>query len=234
MSNQRFSRTVPAGPEPGAAFRRPALEPVFTWRAARRRAIAGPRRGCRQRQERRGPRGRLPAGPWRGRPAGLGGGTRDGSESPWGERGTATRGRGTSRFGTGVRDIRDDLRERLRRNGVSGDWDEPDGPGPTRAGPAEAAVTGTGRMARAAVSRAARAAGGGTGAGRRLTSGRGRVRRVHHRDLRRSGVRLLQDADPQPAGSVNYQASKVYYSDGKTEWARSAPPTGGPPSTRSP
>ncbi len=51
-------------------------------------------------------------------------GARDGSESPWGRRG-ATRTRGTSRFGTGVRDIRDDLRERLRRNGVEGDWDQP-------------------------------------------------------------------------------------------------------------
>ena len=100
-----------------------------------------------------------------GRP-GRGGGIRDGSESPWGERGTATRSRGTSRFGTGVRDIRDDLRDRLRRNGVSGDWDEPDGAGPG-AGPAAAAATGTGQMARAAASRAARAAGGGTGAGRR-------------------------------------------------------------------
>ena len=49
-------------------------------------------------------------------------GTRDGSASPWGERGA--RGRTTSRLGTGVRDIRDDLRERLRRNGVSGDWDD--------------------------------------------------------------------------------------------------------------
>ena len=74
--------------------------------------------------------------PGRGAPGQSGpsgrGGIRDGSESPWGERGTATRGRGTSRFGTGVRDIRDDLRDRLRRNGVSGDWDEPDGRGPQR------------------------------------------------------------------------------------------------------
>jgi len=49
---------------------------------------------------------------------------RDGGS--WDDR-TAARGRGTSRFGTGVRDIRADLRERLRRNGVSGDWDEPGG-----------------------------------------------------------------------------------------------------------
>jgi membrane peptidoglycan carboxypeptidase len=63
----------------------------------------------------------------RGGAPGQGGrsGIRDGSESPWGGRGAPTRTRGTSRFGTGVRDIRDDLRERLRRNGVEGDWDQP-------------------------------------------------------------------------------------------------------------
>jgi len=45
----------------------------------------------------------------------------------WDQPGT-TSGRGASRFGTGVRDIRDDLRERLRRNGVHGEWDTADAP----------------------------------------------------------------------------------------------------------
>ena len=57
-----------------------------------------------------------------GAPGQDGPGSRDGSAGPWGER--STRGRTTSRLGTGVRDIRDDLRERLRRNGVQGDWDD--------------------------------------------------------------------------------------------------------------
>jgi membrane peptidoglycan carboxypeptidase len=57
-----------------------------------------------------------------GAPDRDGPGSRDGSASPWGER--SARSRTTSRLGTGVRDIRDDLRERLRRNGVSGDWDD--------------------------------------------------------------------------------------------------------------
>src|SRR5262249_45383821 len=56
----------------------------------------------------------------RGRP---GGGSRD----SWDEPG-AYSGRGAARFGTGVRDMRDDLRERLRRNGVRGEWDTPDAP----------------------------------------------------------------------------------------------------------
>ena len=50
-----------------------------------------------------------------------------GSRNSWDEPGT-TSGRGASRFGTGVRDIRDDLRERLRRNGVRGEWDTSDAP----------------------------------------------------------------------------------------------------------
>jgi membrane peptidoglycan carboxypeptidase len=57
-----------------------------------------------------------------GAPGQDGPGSRDGSAGPWGER--STRSRTTSRLGTGVRDIRDDLRERLRRNGVQGDWDD--------------------------------------------------------------------------------------------------------------
>ena len=52
-------------------------------------------------------------------------GSREGSASPWGER--SARSRTASRLGTGVRDIRDDLRERLRRNGVEGDWDDQGG-----------------------------------------------------------------------------------------------------------
>src|SRR5215472_4317318 len=52
-------------------------------------------------------------------------GSRDGGATPWGER--SARSRATSKFGTGVRDIRDDLRERLRRNGVRGDWDQQGG-----------------------------------------------------------------------------------------------------------
>ncbi|HET7247482.1 MAG TPA: transglycosylase domain-containing protein [Streptosporangiaceae bacterium] len=59
-------------------------------------------------------------------------GSGDGGAAPWGER--SARGRATSRFGTGVRDIRDDLRERLRRNGVQGDWDQPGGRRPRRSG----------------------------------------------------------------------------------------------------
>ncbi len=61
-------------------------------------------------------RGRTDASPGGGR-----GGVR---EAPWSE--DTAWGRGAARFGTGVRDIRDDLRERLRRNGVRGDWDESD------------------------------------------------------------------------------------------------------------
>jgi membrane peptidoglycan carboxypeptidase len=67
-----------------------------------------------------------PKSPRRGGAPGQDGpGSRDGSATPWGER--SARSRATSKFGTGVRDIRDDLRERLRRNGVQGDWDQPDG-----------------------------------------------------------------------------------------------------------
>jgi membrane peptidoglycan carboxypeptidase len=68
--------------------------------------------------------------PRRGAPGPDGGGWRggDGGEGSWGGRAT----RGASRFGTGVRDIRDDLRERLRRNGVGGDWDEPGDRRPSR------------------------------------------------------------------------------------------------------
>ena len=56
-----------------------------------------------------------------GAPDHDGPGSREGGASPWGERSAR------SRFGTGVRDIRDDLRERLRRNGVQGDWDDQGG-----------------------------------------------------------------------------------------------------------
>jgi membrane peptidoglycan carboxypeptidase len=69
------------------------------------------------------PRRAAPGGGRSRRAGGRPGGS--GSEAAWGEPGTA-RGRSVSRFGTGVRDIRDDLRERLRRNGVRGDWDTPD------------------------------------------------------------------------------------------------------------
>src|SRR5215470_4646540 len=61
--------------------------------------------------------------PRRAAPGRSGGGSRD----SWDEPGT-TWGRSAARFGTGVRDIRDDLRERLRRNGVRGDWDTADAP----------------------------------------------------------------------------------------------------------
>src|SRR5262249_28743739 len=49
------------------------------------------------------------------------------SRDSWDEPGT-TWGRGAARFGTGVRDIRDNLRERLRRNEMRGEWDAPDAP----------------------------------------------------------------------------------------------------------
>jgi membrane peptidoglycan carboxypeptidase len=61
--------------------------------------------------------------PRRAAPGRPGGGGRD----SWNGPGT-TRDRSAARFGTGVRDIRDDLRERLRRNGVRGDWDTADAP----------------------------------------------------------------------------------------------------------
>src|SRR5262249_22091277 len=64
------------------------------------------------------------APPGRGRSR-RGGERAGGSGAAWSDQGTAG-GRSVSRFGTGVRDIRDDLRERLRRNGVRGDWDTPD------------------------------------------------------------------------------------------------------------
>ncbi|HEV3294261.1 MAG TPA: biosynthetic peptidoglycan transglycosylase, partial [Streptosporangiaceae bacterium] len=149
-----------------------------------------------------------------GRP-GRGGGIRDGSESPWGERGTATRSRGTSRFGTGVRDIRDDLRERLRRNGVSGDWDEPDG-ARRRAGNGGGDWDGPG------------------GPGGREPRPKGSWwrhwswKKVLTLAAAAFGVFIIVAAAgvayaysktpiPNPQASVFVQASKVYFSDGKTE-----------------
>jgi len=126
----------------------------------------------------------------------------------------ATRG-GSSRFGTGVRDIRDELRERLRRNGVSGDWDEPGRRRPPRRG----------------------AAGGGGGDWDGPGGHEPRRKGSWWRHwtwkkaltvaaaafgvfiiLAAAGVAYAYSKTPIPdvQQSVNAQASKVYYSDGKT------------------
>jgi membrane peptidoglycan carboxypeptidase len=142
-------------------------------------------------------------------------GRRDGSTSPWGER--SARGRATSRFGTGVRDIRDDLRERLRRNGVQGDWDQPGG------------------------SRRSRRSGNGTGdwGGPDDPGGKPPGRKGswwRHWTWKKAltivaafvglliitatvGVAYAYSKTPIPdvQSAVMQQASKVYYSDGKTE-----------------
>jgi membrane peptidoglycan carboxypeptidase len=142
-------------------------------------------------------------------------GGRDGSASPWGGRGTGSRT--TSRFGTGVRDIRDDLREKLRRNGVQGDWDAP----------------GTRH------SRRRDGNSGGDGGGPDDPGGKQPRRKGswwRHWSWKKVltlgaavfGVFIIAAAAgvayaysktpiPDPQSSVTYQASKVYFSDGKTE-----------------
>jgi membrane peptidoglycan carboxypeptidase len=144
-----------------------------------------------------------------------GSGAGDGGESPWGNRG-GTRTRGGSRFGTGVRDIRDDLRERLRRNGVDGDWGEPAGQ-PSRR----------------------RSGGGGDWDGPDGPGGREPRRKGswwRHWSWKKAltvvaaffGLLVILGAAgvayaysktpiPDPQASVSYQASKVYFSDKKTE-----------------
>ena len=130
---------------------------------------------------------------------------------------SAAQGRTTARFGTGVRDIRDDLRERLRRNGVRGAWGEPGGGQPARRG---------GR-------------GGDDWDGPGGPRGRKPRRKGswwRHWSWKKVltlaaalfGVFLIVVAAgiayaysktpiPNPQASVTYQASKVYFSDGKTE-----------------
>ena len=149
-----------------------------------------------------------------GAPEQDGPGSRDGSAAPWGERGA--RGRATSRFGTGVRDIRDDLRERLRRNGVQGDWDQPDGRQPRRSGN-----------------------GSGDWGGPDDPGGKGPRRKGswwRHWTWKKAltivaafiglmiitatvGVAYAYSKTPIPdvQSAVMQQASKVYFSDGKTE-----------------
>jgi len=138
----------------------------------------------------------------------TGGGSRD----SWDEPGT-TSGSGASRFGTGVRDIRDDLRERLRRNGVHGEWDTADAP-PRR-----------------------RRSGGGRG-GPAVPDGGKRRKGSWWRHwtwkkvltvfaaligclviLVAAGVAYAYSKTPIPdvQASVMQQASKVYFSDGKTQ-----------------
>src|SRR6516225_10207839 len=134
------------------------------------------------------------------------------SRDSWDEPG-ATWGRSAARFGTGVRDIRDDLRERLRRNGVRGDWDTTGAPprrrrhGGDRGGP-----------------------GGPDGGPRRKGSW------WRHWTWKKAltlvaafiggmvmlaavGVAYAYSKTPIPdvQSSVMQQASKVYFSDGKTQ-----------------
>jgi membrane peptidoglycan carboxypeptidase len=147
-------------------------------------------------------------GPWQP-------GSREGSASPWGER--SARSRTTSRFGTGVRDIRDDLRERLRRNGVQGDWDDQGGR----------------RYQRRAGN------GGGDWGGPDDPGGQGPRRKGswwRHWTWKKAltivagvvglfiimimvGVAYAYSKTPIPdvQSAVMQQASKVYFSDGKTE-----------------
>jgi len=144
--------------------------------------------------------------PRRAAPGRSGGGSRD----SWDEPGT-TWGRSAARFGTGVRDIRDDLRERLRRNGVRGDWDTADAPprrrrtdGGDRGGP----DGGKGRKGRwwrhwtwkKALTLVAALIGGVV-------------------MLAAAGVAYAYSKTPIPdvQASVMQQASKVYFSDGKTQ-----------------
>jgi membrane peptidoglycan carboxypeptidase len=137
-----------------------------------------------------------------------GGGGRD----SWDEPGTAW-GRSASRFGTGVRDIRDDLRERLRRNGVRGDWDTSEAPprrlrhGGDRGGP-DGPDGGPRRKGswwrhwtwKKALTLVAALVGGVVVLGA-------------------VGVAYAYSKTPIPdvQSSVSQQASKVYFSDGKTQ-----------------
>ena len=118
-----------------------------------------------------------------------------------------------SRFGTGVRDIRDDLRERLRRNGVRGDWDTPDarprrqrggdwgGPG----GPDGGEPRRKGSWWRHWTWKKA------------LTIVAGLIGGVVM--LAAAGVAYAYSKTPIPdvQSTVMQQASKVYFSDGKTQ-----------------
>src|SRR5215471_18359641 len=135
-----------------------------------------------------------------------------GSGAAWSDPGTA-RGRSVSRFGTGVRDIRDDLRERLRRNGVRGDWDTPDarprrqrggdrgGPG----GPDGGEPRRKGSWWRHWTWKKA------------LTIVAGLIGGVVM--LAAAGVAYAYSKTPIPdvQSTVMQQASKVYFSDGKTQ-----------------
>jgi membrane peptidoglycan carboxypeptidase len=127
------------------------------------------------------------------------------------------RERGGARFGAGAGDIKDDLRERLRRNGVRGDWD---GPGQRRA-------------------RNGGRAGWDEPGGRRDADGGDRGEKGgwwRHWTLKKAltvaaalvGLLIVLAAAgvayaysktpiPDPQQGVFAQASKVYFSDGKTE-----------------
>ncbi len=120
-------------------------------------------------------------------------------------------------MGTGVRDIRDDLRERLRRNGVEGDWDD----------------QGSRRSQRRAGN------GGGDWGGPDDPGGKGPRRKGswwRHWTWKKAltivagvvglfiimimvGVAYAYSKTPIPdvQSAVMQQASKVYFSDGKTE-----------------
>src|SRR5215470_4628292 len=134
-----------------------------------------------------------------------------GSGAAWSDPGTA-RGRSVSRFGTGVRDIRDDLRERLRRNGVRGDWDTSDapprrqrhgdwgGPGGPDGGPRRKGSWWRHWTWKKALTLVAALIGGVVVLGA-------------------VGVAYAYSKTPIPdvQSSVSQQASKVYFSDGKTQ-----------------
>ena len=134
------------------------------------------------------------------------------SRDSWDEPGAASGG-GASRFGTGVRAVKDDLRERLRRNGVRGEWDTSEAPprrrrsGGDRGGP------------------------GGPDGGKRRKGSWWR-----HWTWKKvltlfalligclvilvaAGVAYAYSKTPIPdvQASVMQQASKVYFSDGKTQ-----------------
>jgi membrane peptidoglycan carboxypeptidase len=194
---QHSSRSGRGGPRAGGrALGRGGTANADSRRGGVREDLYSPRRGAPD------PDGR----PWRGG---------DGGENSWGDRG-ASRARTTSRLGTGVRDIRDDLRERLRRNGVAGDWDQPGSPRPSRR----------------------RDGGGGDWDGPGGPDGRGPRRKGswwRHWSWKKAltlvaaafgvfvvlaaaGVAYAYSKTPIPdvQQSVSDQASKVYFSDNKT------------------
>jgi membrane peptidoglycan carboxypeptidase len=141
----------------------------------------------------------------RARPGGSG-------RDSWDKPGAAS-GYGASRFGTGVRDIRDDLRERLRQNGVRGEWDTSDAPPRRRRGGGD------------------RGGPGGPDGGKRRKGSWWRHwtwKKVLTLVaalvgcfviLAAAGVAYAYSKTPIPdvQASVMQQASKVYFSDGETQ-----------------